>query len=958
MRNSNTYLFAIFMFAITLFSEVHAQSMDEFFQSPPESARPYTWWHWLNGNVSKEGITKDLEAMKEVGIGGFQHFDAGLNFPQGPVLYNSDKFHELMAFAISEAERLGLDAGFNNASGWSSSGGPWVIPENSMKTLIWSETQFAGGESKDIKLSLPEITPDQQKGKNPKKFDFYRDVVVLAFPTPENKEYRLQNWKEKSMLSQDTKPDKFTPALNVAPSDAIIPLGKVIDLSEKMDENGKLDWTVPTGNWTVVRIGYASTGSMNRPGSKGAIGLEIDKLSRKAVDIHWEALLDKVIADAEGKPNFTTILIDSYEVGMQNWTEGFANEFQKRRGYDLIPYLLCATGRLMENTETTERVLWDFRTTVAELMHENYFGYFAEKCHALGLKLAIEPYGSGTFDAPATALIADIPMSEFWDKPVRNLWQWTSQIVPSGAHLSGCSVVGAEAFTSMTGNFKDAPYSLKGFGDRAFARGVNRYYFHTFVHQPWNDAVKPGMTFGRFGGNYHRNNTWFMKSRAWMEYIARCQFIFQKGTYQADILALYGDERGFNSFLSAKEPIDVDFIDGINIDLGGISSLDNLSVDSDGEIRVTYEGKLLDTRYKIMLLKRADLMLAENVAKLGKLADNGAVIFAPKPLRSPILNNAEEDDKTIQTFIEKYWDSGLIRNPKEFEGEVEKMAPDCEVPSTILFNRTRIAEDDYYFLSNQKKINQEITARFRVSGKQPEIWDPISGEITEASNWKMLDNGTTEVQLSMTPFGSAFVVFRTATLSKGLSKPKPVLKQLVHLNGKWNVTFDPNWGPKQTVVFDELSPWNENSDDAIKYFSGSAIYHINFFLSKSQMANVDKSIYLNLGQVENFAAVKLNGVEMTTLWKPPYRLEISEAIKHGVNILEVEVTNLWVNRLIGDERFPAFNKNNIEWLHAGEALPGNAPRKTFVLNRQWKKGDELLPSGLIGPVLIEVETEK
>ncbi len=937
----------------TAFGTLKGQSIEHSFQSPPSGARPYTWWHWVDGNVSKEGITKDLEAMKAAGIGGFHQFDGGLGIPQGPVEYNSPKFHELIAFAFSEAERLGLDGGFNNASGWSSTGGPWIKPDNSMKMLIWSDTIIEGSRSNGIKLARPMVNSNRWGGKKiPQESDFYRDVEVLAFPTPKDTAYRLSDWKEKSLYSQAAKPDKFIPSFERAPLDAIIQSDKVVNLTDRMDAQGKLNWVSPAGSWTILRIGFTSTGATNRPGSKNSMGLEVDKLSRKAMDVHWDSLIYKIIADGKGKNGLGSILIDSYEIGLQNWTDDFNDQFKKRRGYDLLPRLVCITGRILDNTETTERILWDLRTTVAELMHENYFGYFADKCHEKGLKFACEPYGSGTFDAAASSLIADIPMTEFWAGPIkiRDLWAWTSQVVPSGAHLSGKSIVGAESFTAMDGNYKDDPYSLKPQGDAAFARGTNRYYFHTFVHQPWNDEVKPGMSFGGFGGNYHRNNTWYPKSRAWMDYIARCQFIFQKGTYQADVLALYGDERGFNSFLNGNEQLDVQFISGVNTDLGGMSSIDNLSVDANGDIRVNYNGKLLDTRYKLLYLRRAGLMLPEHVAKLCELADKGAKIYAPKPLRSPSMKNAVEGDKIIRDLTKRYWDSDMIHDIKGLNEGVKAIVADCQIPDNFIFNRTRIGNDDYYFISNQTFTKQEAACRFRVSGKEPEIWNPINGEITKATRWKALDNGTTEVQLDMDQAGSVFVVFRKPTTSKGMSTPKPTFEQIA-LGGPWNVTFDPKWGPKNRVVLDNLIPWNESSNDEIKYFSGSAIYQKDFSISKSQISTFP--IYLDLGQVEIFAKVKLNGKELGTLWKPPYRLDIRKAIAIGRNTLEIEVTNLWVNRLIGDERFPDFDRKNLGWLLNGEAPAQDAPRKTFVIRKKWKKEDKLIPSGLIGPVVID-----
>ncbi len=930
-------------------------ALESGFRSPPDSAKPQTWWHWNNGNVSKEGITKDLEAMKAVGVGGFQQFDAGV-MDAGPVEYNSPRYHELMSFAFAEADRLGLEAGFNNASGWSSTGGPWITAENSMKTLVWSEVSVPGGTPAALILSIP-VIPESLRVKKPLETDFYRDIAVLAFPAPKDNSYRIKEWQKKALLDPHTMAEAFVPDLRPAPASAVIPVARIIDVTDRMDAKGQLNWTPPAGDWTVVRIGYTSTGVANHPASKAGLGLEVDKLSRKATDVHWENLINKMLTDAKGLSSLKSVLIDSYEVNMQNWTEGFPAEFKQRRGYDLIPHLLAVTGRVLDSTETTERVLWDLRSTVAELMAQNYFGYFAEKCHANGLQLVIEAYGSGSFDAAASSLQADIPMTEFWQAGDGVLpsyqCQWATQVMAASAHLSGRSIVAAESFTNLKGNWKDQPYALKKLGDWAFANGINRYYFHTFAHQPWNEAVKPGMTFGPFGGNFHRNNTWYPKSRAWMEYITRCQFLLQAGTAQADVLVLYGDERGFNNFVKNKDPVELENLPGLKSDFGGMSSLDNLSVDTNGDLRVTFKGKLLDTRYKLLLLKRADLMTPEHVAKLGALADQGAKIFAPKPLRSPSLQNYPTADQMLQTLIKRYWDSKLIRDPAEFAAAAAALVPDCEVPEEILFNHHRAGTDDFYFIANQTNEAREVTAKFRVGGKQPEIWNPLTGEISEAANWKSLADERTEVRLSLAQLDSLFVVFRKAANSQGKSTPKTEFKEVLALNDNWIVAFDPAWGPKEPVAFDRLIPWNESDSDAIKYFSGTATYRTSFDW-KPEAGNRKPEIVLDLGQVEVLAKVTLNGKELGTLWKPPFRVEVSRAVKAGANTLEVEVTNLWVNRLIGDSRFPNFGPGFPDWLVAGKPIPDNALRKTFIFAPgRWTKSDPLVPSGLIGPVTLQ-----
>ncbi|MCP4312829.1 MAG: hypothetical protein GY790_16320, partial [Bacteroidetes bacterium] len=621
-----------------------------------------------------------MEAWKEVGIGGFQHFTIGWKIPFGGTEYHSPEFHEYMAHAMSEAERLGLEAGFNSASGWSCTGGPWIKPEHSMKMIVWSETKIMGGTDETVELQIPELNAKQ------KPYNFYRDVAVIAFPTPQNDQYRLENWETKSLNELRSRSDKRIPTFEKVPGDAIIAASEIKIITDEMDSNGVLTWDAPDVNWTVLRIGYTTTAATTFPPSKGGLGLEIDKMSRRAADIHWDELIEKIIQDADGKKALTTILIDSYEVGHQNWTDDFPQLFNSLCNYDIIPNLVCMTGRIVESTDYTERVLWDVRNTVAEFTYQNFFHYFKEKCHEKGFELACEPYGIGSFDALKVAKMLDLKMTEFflWETPWfrRNLWEWTRQVVSSAAHLTGDKIVGAEAFTRHQGDWTAHPYKMKIKGDRVFSTGVNRYIFHSSAHQPWNDDVKPGFTMGRFGTQFHRNNTWFYKSKEWLKYITRCQYIMQNGNYVSDLLVLYGDEQGFMSLIGEKEPVDMDYIPGYRFDLGGMGTLQDLSVDDNGDIRVTHNGTLLENKYSLILLKRADLMTVESVELLGKLASQGAKIFAPRPIRTPSLNDFVNADENLANLIEKYWDSGLIATPDKFEQTLAKIQPDCALPDS------------------------------------------------------------------------------------------------------------------------------------------------------------------------------------------------------------------------------------------------------------------------------------
>ena len=342
-------------------------------------------------------------------------------------------------------------------------------------------------------------------------------------------------------------------------------------------------------------------------------------------------------------------------------------------------------------------------------------------------------------------------------------------------------------------------------------------------------------------------------------------------------------------------------------------------------------------------------MTPAHVAQLGALADKGAKIFAPRPLRSPSLQDSPQADQRLQALLKRYWDTKLIRDPQEFATAAAALVPDCEVPEEIAFNHHRLGTEDFYFIANQKEEAREVTAKFRVAGKQPQVWNPVTGEITDAPNWKALADGRTEVILSMTQLDSLFVVFRKPTTSTGKTTPKTEFKELLVLNNPWTVSFDPNWGPKNPVTFDRLTPWNENANEEIKYFSGTATYKTTF-----KLAQPNSRLLLDLGKVEVLARVTLNGKDLGTLWKPPFQVDVSRAAKAGVNTLEVEVTNLWVNRLIGDSRFPNFGPSFPDWLVAGKPFPSDAPRKTFIFAPgRWTKNDPLVPSGLIGPVTLQ-----
>ncbi|HRU70919.1 MAG TPA: glycosyl hydrolase [Kiritimatiellia bacterium] len=407
------------------------------FAAPPASARSQVWWHWMAGNVTREGIKADLEAMAEVGIGGAILFDVGgmrWGVPEGTLAFNSPEWYETVKFAAEEANRLGLELGIANCSGWANSGGPWNTPEYAMKRVVFTQTEIKGGTR--VSVTLPQ--PDDPVG-------FYRDIAVLAYPTPAAR-HSVSDWRYKTFSYPGR---KYThPDTNDAPANAVVQKRAVVELT-KQAADGTLTWDAPAGQWTVLRIGYSALKCMNGPSTKHGKGLECDKLSKEALRIHWANYVGKTVAAlgplAGTNAVLKTVLNDSYEVGTQNWTRDFEKAFAKRNGYDITPWLPTLAGRVVESVAATEAFYRDFRLTITEMFAENYAGEMRRLAHASGLQLAIEPYGEIPSDDLLYGEQADIPMAEFWaklDSP-----HWVRQAA-SIAHAKGRRVVAAESFTT------------------------------------------------------------------------------------------------------------------------------------------------------------------------------------------------------------------------------------------------------------------------------------------------------------------------------------------------------------------------------------------------------------------------------------------------------------------------------------------------------------------------------
>ncbi|MBX7133773.1 MAG: hypothetical protein K1X67_13955 [Fimbriimonadaceae bacterium] len=1055
--------------ALALTPPVIQDALKASFVNPPLSARPHTWWHWMDGNVTREGITADLEAMKEVGIGGAQMFTVSQSIPSGPVGYMSQAWRDMTHHAIKEASRLGIELCLHNCAGWSSSGAPWVKPEHAMQVVAWSEVQVEG--PREFNEVLPKVKAPQVYAP----VDYSRDIAVFAFPA----EYTPKRDGDFLGRTAVNRQDGLKPLTPEEGKRAGIPKSGVQVITTSLDLNGRLRWTVPAGKWTILRVGHVPTGKDNHPAPPEGDGLEVDKLSRESLDAFWEGGMAKVISDAGplAGPILNNALVDSYEVGSQNWTPLFRQEFQRRRGYDMLPYLPVVAGFTVENADISDRFLWDYRRTIADLYADNYYGYFAEKCKRAGLLFSTEPYGNGMFDNIQAGSTADIPMGEFW---IGGLAIESTKLAASVGHVYGKPIIGAESFTAddVRGRWLEEPYAAKTLGDLIFCNGINRYIFHRYAHQPWMNLV-PGMTMGPWGTHLERTQTWWTEAKQWLQYVARCQSLLQQGRFVADVVYYYGE----------GAPVDLPYRTGLNPRIPTGYDYDGCDTKALMTMKVVNGMIVLPSgmAYRALILPNRDDMTPEVAAQVRKLLATGAQVFGPRPTRSPSLVNFPKADEEVRTIARGTW----ARDVRSFEQILTWAGPDFRSRTLtgrgkLAYIHRRIGQNEVYFVSNQSYEPTEVAATFRVQGLRPELWQPETGMTQEASIYRPTQHGT-EVDLRLGPAESIFVVFRPGSgphlanfippdRPKAIKLPKIVIKSaryetaagvgadvteivsgvvrsgeteipatnglfgdpavnvvkrlVVHyevdgkpatqtvaenetvylvnqpsiaptaefqlekagadyvfvpwctgkytavasngrqkvlsvkrepdsapIAGPWRVQFAPNLGAPGQAVFNELTSWSENAESGIKYFSGSATYHKNFTVSPA-MIGANRVVVLDMGKVKNFATITINGTELPPLWKAPFRADVTRYLKKGMNILAIKVTNLWPNRLIGDEQLPA----DVTW--KGVVLDGwpdwmkerkprpDTGRVAFTTWKFWNKDSPLLESGLLGPVML------
>jgi hypothetical protein len=1013
------------------------------FVSPPDSVRPWVYWVWMDGNLAKAGITADLEAMKRAGIGGMIIMEVNVGIPQGPVEFMSPAWREHFRHVVKEAERLGLQISLITGPGWTGSGGPWVAPAQGMKHIVGKPTVLTGPRRYNDTLARPErrpsffgdglLPPVQEKAKN----EYYRDLMVLAYPTPAPAE-ATPGIDEKAFYvrapysSQPSVPS-FFPSFARYPEPALgtaIDPSRVIDITSALGADGKLRWDVPAGSWTILRLAATSTGANTRPAPVPGLGLECDKLDTNALNTHFDAFFGTLIReigprDLSAPGGWKMVHIDSWEMGAQNWTGAFRQEFRQRRGYDLLPYLPAITGALIGSREITERFFWDLRQTVQELVLQNHAGHLKVLGRRHGFTLSIEPYDMNPTSDMSLGSLADVPMCEFWLYGFNTSYSVIE--ATSIAHTTGRAVVGAEAFTSGDTEHWDAwPGSMKVLGDWAFAQGVNKFVFHRYQHQPWN-SVKPGVTMGPYGVHWERTQSWWDLVPGYHTYLSRAQFLLQQGTAVADVCFLVG-EGAPQVFQPPRSAVRGNPPDRTGYRFDGCAPdvfMARASV-QDGDI-VFPDGM----RYRVLVLPDRETMTPGLLRKVKDLVYAGATVIGPPPLKSPALSGYPACDAEVAALAKELWgscdgvtvtdhafgagkviwvrkdadakrgelqapsayaaenlfrleasgtamDAGVFRERTHADGPgvvereqygdyriVEDVLRSRTIPvdfaseAPLRYNHRRDGNVEIYFVANPAAIALDAECTFRVTGKQPECWDPATGATRPLHN-ATESGGRTTVRLRFEPHQSFFIVFSAPAK---VQADRRMIRETViaqRIDGPWDVTFGPAWSGPGTVRFDALTDWSADAMDSIRYFSGIATYRKTFDLPASLRTGKQVGdIWLDLGEVHDMARVRLNGTELGILWTAPWRVHTAGVLRSKGNVLEIEVANRWRNRLVGDERLAQDAEygqwGNLlhwpAWLTAGTARPSTG-RAAFASWRHFTSASPLLPSGLLGPVQI------
>ena len=1072
-------------------------SLEAGWANPPLAARTRCFWWWLNGNVTKEAITRDLEEMKAKGMGGGLIFDAdgsgqrgNQRVPAGP-MFGSEEWRKLFVHAVNEADRLGLELALSIQSGWNL-GGPDVAPAEMAKQVTWSELVVTSPGPLQDPLPQP-----------PRRFDFYRDVAVLAiqnrvpngedgpptfdisssgsqqtrsamlavdgdastfwvsqgvqagqgptqgssewlnasfsspttvsgfrllgrknygpkclrllvskdgrsfeplteelevgngqllegkfeptegvqfrvelidaydarFPdTPRNVQVcefalldaqgrslnprsqagAIRDLKAKSMFHElggsapDCRPLLFDIPATPAEEDAAV--ADVLNLSGHLKPNGTLDWSVPEGNWTILRFGYTPTNSHVSTSSGDWQGSVLDYMSESVLRAYWDRhvrpMLEPVRSHCGSALKY--VETDSWECGGMNWSAGFEKDFEDYLGYDPVVWLPVLAGKIIGDRPSSNAFLADFRKAIAHSVAEHHYRILGELAAEFGLGTMPESAGphAGPLDGLKNYGRSDLAMSEFWrpsphrPKPENRFFV---KQAASAAHTYGIKLVGAEGFTSIGPHWQDSFWQhLKPSFDHEACDGLNLTFIHTFTCSPVEMGL-PGQEYFA-GTHFNPNCTWWPMAGAFIDYLNRCQWMLQQGRFVADVAYYYGDHVPNVARRKADDPAGV--LPDYDYDVLSEEILLKLTV-RNGQLELP-----TGMTYRVLVLPGHRVLSLAAIEKVHDLVDAGATVIGPKPQRAVSLGGGGSSVEEFRRLADITWDTARPKHALEGVSPPDVLR-ELGVDADFSHNGGEAAQMEWihftipggemYFVAHQAEEPMAVECSFRVGGRQPELWDPLGGSTRQAVAFRQQD-GRTTLPLEFGPNGSLFVLFRKeipVTLQGDGDSNFPAIGNGVALPGPWTVRFDPEWGGPESIEFPELVDWTQHTNPGIKYYSGIATYEKRFDgLSGLSVKAENRRILLDLGDVLEMAEIRLNGRLLGVVWCPPFRIDVTDALRQDENLLEIRVANQWSNRVIGDLQLPS------------------EKRRTKTNITALKADTPLLRSGLLGPVTL------
>lgn len=719
-----------------------------------------------------------------------------------------------------------------------------------------------------------------------------------------NSAAKLDQYEEKAgLFSEYIEKDK-TPQYNAS---EVIDATKIINLTDKMDTQGNLNWDVPKGEWMIMRFAYEPTGASTKHGRANLIGRECDKLSVKAAEIHWDNYA-KVIADSleiSHSGHLSGIAMDSHEAGAQNWTDEFINEFKSRRGYDPLVYLPAMMGYVVDDVQKSDGFLFDVRRNIADLISDNYYGTFDKLARSRGLTFTAQAIGNALCingDPIQAKGRVQKPQGEFW--VIHPDGNYDIKESSSAAHLYGKKIASGEAFT-------DAKYStslsdLKSLADYAYAFGINEFVICASAYQPWMDKI-PGSTGGGRQYAINRNNTWWDYSRPFWDFQARSSYLMRLGKSTAS-LCVYLGENAPVKIVTNRLP-----------DIPGGFDFDAFTTDA---LLTRMEGKkdgivLPDgVAYKMMVLPKNGDITLDALRKIGTIVENGGLIYGPKPLCSKSGRDIGKEkeykdltDKLWGTSTENkgmkslgkgavYWGGTLSEalQSAKIDPDISLKESDCK-KRNIYFIHRKLNDADLYFIDNHKDSLENNVFSFSTKGKYAQLWNLITGKRYALSTEKVA-NGKLAIQLSLKGRESFCILINDTFEKLPVFNTNNTAKTRL-IDGSWEVYFDEKKGGAGTVTFPHLQDWTEFADPKIKYYSGTAVYKKNIMIEPE-----GKKINIEIDNPRFVAQVLVNGNDCGVIWCSPWQLDITKFLKAGKNKLEIRTANALTNRMIYDSQLP------------------------------------------------------